>query len=260
MKNISEKYIIGQLGEYEISLALVLGSGLNDLVDSIDIILSIPYSEIPGFPQSTVPGHDGSFILGTYKGVTILAAKGRFHYYEGYSMDELLTLVDVFNMLNISHIIVTNAAGLMNPDYKPGDILMIKNGLDTTHILSGEDMAFAAISPKESALIQKAADSSGVKIGSGIYVWTTGPSYETPEEIKYYSSLGGDLVGMSTLPEIIHARKAKMNVYPFSCATNWAAGISENPLTHEEVTETADRVKHDLSSFILTLCKTIGDA
>lgn len=260
MKKISEKYISDQLGEYKISLAVVLGSGLNDLVDSIDIIRSIPYSDIPGFPQSTVAGHDGSFILGTYEGITILAAKGRFHYYEGYSMDELLTLVDVFNMLNISNIVVTNAAGLINPEYKPGDILMIKNGLDTTHMLSDDDMAFAEISQEESDVIQTASNRSGVMIGTGIYVWTTGPSYETPTEIEYFSSLGGDLVGMSTLPEIIHARKAGMRVYPFSCATNWAAGISENPLTHEEVTETADRVKHDLTSFILTLCKTIGDA
>ncbi|MCF7833393.1 MAG: purine-nucleoside phosphorylase [Candidatus Marinimicrobia bacterium] len=243
----------------EPKVGIVLGSGLNNLLDSIDIEKTLSYSDIPGFPQSTVPGHEGSFVLGKSGNVQILAAKGRFHFYEGYDLETVLSIMKSFYAVGIKEVIITNAAGLMDRKHKPGDILLIKNCIDMTNQASVLKAGTAVIGESERNLAFKAAEVSNVKLGEGIYVWTTGPSYETPSEIEYFTSLGGDLVGMSTMPEIMWAREHKMNVYPFSCATNWASGIANQPLTHEEVNETAQHVRKDLTRYILTLCKLIGD-
>src|SRR6056297_1714339 len=255
MKNESINYLVRELGDIKVHTGVVLGSGLNDMMNSAEILFRIPYENIPGFPKSTVSGHEGAFILSRIENITVLAAKGRFHYYEGYEMDELLSIIDVFIALDIKHVIITNAAGLINSSYRPGDILMIENGIDISRNISHKDLHLAEIRENEKALIKKAEKESGISIGRGVYVWTTGPSYETPAEINFLKSIGGDLVGMSTLPEMVHARKNGLSVYPFSCATNWAAGISKTPLTHEEVNETASRVKKTLTDFIKTLCK-----
>lgn len=240
-------------------IGIVLGSGLNNLLDSIEIEKTLSYADIPGFPQSTVSGHEGAFVLGKTNRVQILAAKGRFHYYEGYNLDDVLSIMNSFKALGIKHVIITNAAGLINKNYVPGDILLIKDCIDMTKQTASLKAGTALINKNEEDLAKLAADRSNVKLGEGVYVWTTGPSYETPAEIEYFSSIGGDLVGMSTMPEIMYAREKGMNVYPFSCATNWAAGISTQALTHEEVSETAHRVREDLTHYILTLCKLIGD-
>jgi purine-nucleoside phosphorylase len=241
------------------SIGIVLGSGLNNLLDAIDIEKTLPYEDIPDFPRSTVPGHEGSFVLGKTNGVQILAAKGRFHFYEGYDLETVLSIMKSFHAVGIKDVIITNAAGLMNRSHKPGDILLINHCIDmtkqTTVLKKGSDV----ISSNERDIAMRAAELAKVEIGEGVYVWTTGPSYETPAEIEYFTSLGGDLVGMSTMPEIMWAREHGMNVFPFSCATNWAAGISKQPLTHEEVNETAQHVREDLTRYILELCKLIGD-
>ncbi len=242
------------------TIGIVLGSGLNNLLDSIDIQKKLSYTDIPDFPQSTVPGHQGEFVLGKVNDIQILAAKGRFHFYEGYGLDEVLSIVKVFYALGIKHVIITNAAGLMNPDHIPGDILLIRNCIDMTKQTEKMQPHTAVLTENERKAALKASKASGISLGEGVYVWTTGPSYETPAEIHYFRSLGGDLVGMSTMPEIMWAREHGMQVYPFSCATNWAAGIASQPLTHGEVNETAQRVKHDFTHYILTLCKYIGDA
>lgn len=240
-------------------IGIVLGSGLNNLLDSVEIEKTLSYADIPGFPQSTVKGHEGSFVLGKTGGVQILAAKGRFHYYEGYDLEDVLSIMNSFIAVGIKHVVITNAAGLMNKNYVPGDILLIKDCIDMTKQTIKLKAGTSSINKNEEAIAKKAADISKVKLGEGVYVWTTGPSYETPAEIDYFISIGGDLVGMSTMPEIMYAREKGMQVYPFSCATNWAAGISEQALTHEEVSETAHRVREDLTHYILTLCKLIGD-
>ena len=240
-------------------VGVVLGSGLNNLLDSIDIEKTLSYADIPGFPQSTVPGHEGAFVLGKSDNVQILAAKGRFHFYEGYDLETVLSIMKSFKAVGIEKVIITNAAGLMDPDHEPGDILLIKNCIDMTTQASVLKAGTAVLNDNERKMALEAAENSNVKLGEGVYVWTTGPSYETPAEIKYFRSLGGDLVGMSTMPEIMWAREHEMEVYPFSCATNWAAGITLQPLTHEEVNETAQRVREDLTRYILTLCKLIGD-
>ena len=240
-------------------IGIVLGSGLNNLLDSIDIEDTLPYDKIPDFPRSTVPGHEGSFVLGKTNGVQILAAKGRFHYYEGYDLDTVLSIMKSFYAVGIEKVIITNAAGLMNKAHKPGDILLINDCIDMTKQTKVLKPGSEKISDKERSIALKAAEAAKVQIGEGVYVWTTGPSYETPAEIDYFTSLGGDLVGMSTMPEIMWAREHDMQVFPFSCATNWAAGISNQPLTHEEVNETAQHVRADLTRYILQLCKLIGD-
>ena len=253
------EFISNYFSGAEPKIGIVLGSGLNNLLDSIDIEKTLPYDQIPDFPRSTVPGHEGSFVLGKTKGVQILAAKGRFHFYEGYDLDTVLTIMKTFHAVGIEKVIVTNAAGLMNKDHKPGDILLINDCIDMTKQTAVLKKGTAVISEAEKKIAEKAAKLADVEIGEGVYVWTTGPSYETPAEIEYFTSLGGDLVGMSTMPEIMWAREHGKQVFPFSCATNWAAGISQQPLTHEEVNETAQHVRKDLTNYILTLCKLIGD-
>ena len=257
MKNFD--FIKDHFSDAKPKVGIVLGSGLNNLLDSIDIEKTLSYADIPGFPQSTVPGHEGAFILGKSNNVQILAAKGRFHFYEGYDLETVLSIMRSFYAVGIKKVIVTNAAGLMDPDHEPGDILLIKDCIDMTTQTSVLKAGTAVINDNERRMALKAAEISDVKLGEGVYVWTTGPSYETPAEIEYFRSLGGDLVGMSTMPEIMWAREKGMEVYPFSCATNWAAGITLQPLTHEEVNETAQRVREDLTRYILTLSKLIGD-
>ncbi|MBN2781522.1 MAG: purine-nucleoside phosphorylase, partial [Candidatus Marinimicrobia bacterium] len=212
------------------SVGIVLGSGLGNLLDSVTVLKKLPYADIEGFPRSTVPGHAGEFVLADIGGVRLLAAKGRFHYYEGYDLDAVLSIVKTFHALGIKKVIITNAAGLIDPAYAPGDILLIRDCVDMTTLASGMKAESARIRPAEAAAANEASRLSGIAIGEGVYVWTTGPSYETPAEIKYFASLGGDLVGMSTMPEIMWAREHGMDVYPFSCATNWAAGIATKPL------------------------------
>ncbi|MFA6618487.1 MAG: purine-nucleoside phosphorylase [Candidatus Neomarinimicrobiota bacterium] len=255
----SNDFIKNEFKGLKPKIGIVLGSGLNSLLDSVDIKKTLSYGDIPGFPQSTVDGHEGAFVFGQINGVSLLAAKGRFHYYEGYDLDEVLSIMRTFKAMGIEHVIITNAAGLMNKAYKPGDILLIKNFIDMTKLTPALKKGTEIILDAEEKIAKSASEISGVKLGEGIYVWTTGPSFETSAEIDYFISLKGDLVGMSTMPEVMWARENGMQVYPFSCATNWAAGISTQALSHEEVNETANHVREDLSHYILTLCKLIGD-
>ncbi len=234
--------------------AVILGSGLGSFTEHVEIQFTIPYSEIEGFPAVTVAGHHGELVAGTLRGKTVLAARGRFHHYEGYAMKEILTLVRLFSELGIPDLVVTNAAGLINTQYGVGDILFIRDCIDFTGLApQAGDMAYAAATDGELNLLRNVSAALGTNIPQGVYVWTTGPSYETPAEIRYMAARGGDLVGMSTMPEIIFAREAGMRVFPFSCATNFAAGISDRALSHEEVFETADRVKEKLSGIVSEL-------
>lgn len=254
-----EQYLKDKLKNKTLKAGIVLGSGLNDLVDSMDVRLRISYNEIPDFPRSTVSGHEGAFVYGYLAGVPVLAAKGRFHYYEGYDLDQVLAIVKSFAVLGIAEVIITNAAGLMNKDHQPGDILLIRDCIDMTGLSASLQKGTEKIRETEKCKAYAASKDSGLKLGEGVYVWTTGPSFETPAEIEFFTSLGGDLVGMSTMPEIMWARAQGMSVYPFSCATNWASGISGQPLTHEEVSGTAKHVKEDLTRYVVTLCKLIGE-
>ncbi|MDD3806644.1 MAG: purine-nucleoside phosphorylase [Candidatus Marinimicrobia bacterium] len=247
------------LNKKPVQVAIVLGSGLGEMVSEIIPEVILPYKDIPGFPTSTVEGHEGKFVLGEWKGHRLLAAKGRFHYYEGYSIEKVLSIIEYFHDVGITHVVITNAAGLINTKYPKGTIFRIDDFIDfTKKAAEAGDLTLAKIRDHEKKAIDKAAKISGVNIGSGIYVWTTGPSYETPAEIQYFSRLGADIVGMSTMPEVIRARSYGMNVYPLSCATNYAAGIKKEALYHEEVTETALKVSGNMKALVSSLLTVIN--
>lgn len=253
-------------GLHKSGTGLILGSGLGVLADSFEKSVSVPYSEIPGFPVSTVEGHKGQLVSGILDGIPLLAMQGRFHFYEGYSMSEIIFPVRVMKLLGIDTLIVTNAAGGVNTSFTPGDLMII-----TDHIklvadspLRGENddnfgPRFNDMSrPYSPALIEKAsaaASAFGLGVKKGTYMFMSGPSYETPAEIHAARTLGADAVGMSTVPEVIAAAHCGMKVLGISCITNMASGILDQPLNHKEVIETAARVRED---FITLLKKTIN--
>lgn len=242
-------------------VAIILGSGLGNLADSIENKKEIPYKDIPHFPQTTVPGHDGKLIFGELNGKKVLAMKGRFHYYEGNDMDAVVYPIRVFKALGIDKLIVTNAAGGVNTGFTPGDLMIITDhiSLFCENPLRGEN--YDELGPRfpdmscayDKELINIAMDSAkalGIDIKSGIYSYCKGPSFETPAEIRALRTLGADAVGMSTVPEVITARHMKMKVLGISCITNMAAGILDQPLNHEEVLETGKQVEKKFVSLV----------
>ena len=248
------KYIEEKIGDIKPKIAIVLGSGLGILAEEITEKIVIPYKEIPNFPVSTVVGHAGELIIGKLEGKTILAMNGRAHYYEGYDLKEATFPIRVFKLLGIEEIILTNAAGGVNTEYKPGDFMIIKDHLSffAESVLRGpNDDEFGPRFPDMSEvykkdkieqleeIIQKHTGRAKV----GVYAYMKGPTYETPAEIRALRTLGADAVGMSTVPEAVVANHCGLNVVAVSCITNMAAGILNQKLSHEEVNETANRVK-----------------
>ncbi|MGH1467481.1 MAG: purine-nucleoside phosphorylase [Bdellovibrionales bacterium] len=235
-------------------IGIVLGSGLSDLAESLEVSQIIPFADIPYFPRSTVVGHKGNLIIGSYKGLDIALFQGRVHYYEGYSPEEVVFPARLFKWIGGEDLILTNAAGSLNPNWPPGDMMVIKDQLNFTgyNPLIGENISeigprFNDMSEpynKElSELLKAACIKAGLNTHEGSYLGVTGPSYETPAEIKAFSVLGASAVGMSTVPECIAANHAGLRVAGLSCLTNFASGISPTALSHEEVTETSLRVK-----------------
>lgn len=243
-------------------IGLILGSGLGVLAEEITDPLYIPYEEIPDFPVSTVEGHAGRLVVGHLAGVPVLTMQGRFHFYEGYDMKTVTFPIRVMQSLGIKKLLVTNAAGGINLDFNEGAIMVIKDHINLmgTNPLMGKnseefgprfpDMTYS-YNPQYINLTQKKAEELNIEIKTGVYVGLTGPSYETPAEIKFLRIIGGDAVGMSTVPEVIVARHGGMDVLGISCITNMAAGISGAALNHEEVMETANRVREDFRSLVL---------
>lgn len=250
-------------------VALVLGSGLGEFADQLTIDAKIPYGDIPHFPVSTVAGHDGCFMLGRVEGCPVLIMKGRVHYYEGYSMQEVVMPVRVMRMLGTQILILTNAAGGINASYKPGILVRITDQI-TSFVpspLIGTNMdAIGTRFPDMSHVydtelgerMESVARNQGIGLEEGVYLQTTGPNYETPAEIRMYRALGADLVGMSTACEAMAARHAGMRVVGVSCVTNMAAGMSKAELNHKEVQETADRVAQDFQTLIYKFIAEIG--
>lgn len=269
LKNIetSSEYILNK-SKYSPEIGLILGSGLGTLADLIEDPEFFPYEEIPNFPVSTVEGHEGRLVIGTLQGKTVVAMQGRFHYYEGYKMQEVTFPVRVMKLLGVETIIVTNAAGAVNTDFKPGDLMIINDHIN----LSGDspligrnldkfgprfpDMS-TAYDPNLIALTKKVAKDLNIDIQQGVYTLMTGPTYETPAEIRMVRILGGDAVGMSTVPEVIVANHCKMKVIGISCLTNMAAGILDQPLNHEEVIETSNMVKDKFMNLMSSLIKAL---
>jgi len=225
--------------------AIVLGSGLSTLTELLTETQELPYSQIPGFPEVTVSGHEGLLIYGKLSGVPVLLMKGRFHYYEGHSIENVVFPFRVILELGIKNLILTNAAGGINPGYKPGDIMIIKDhiGLFCESPLRGENFDdFGPRFPDQSNVYNykhavDIANKYNIPVNTGVYAYAKGPMYETPAEIRLFGALGADAVGMSTVPEAIVAYHGGMNIIGISCITNFAAGILDQPLSHKEVLE-----------------------
>ncbi len=223
--------------------AIVLGSGLNSFADSLEIEATIPYDSIPGLPASKVPGHAGAFALARIHGHPLILARGRVHLYEGWTAREVTTGVRLLHRLGVTQLILTNAAGTLNPSFPPGQWMMLADHLNltgATPLLGGPnfiDMT-EAYSRRLRGIFRQAATEAGIPLHEGTYASLLGPQYETPAEIRMLKAIGADAVGMSTVLETIQARQLGLEVAAFSCLTNWAAGISGQELSHEEVTDT----------------------
>jgi purine-nucleoside phosphorylase len=250
-----------EIVNFQPEIGLILGSGLGFFADDrIEVEGRLPYGEIEGFPVSTVPGHTGQFVYGWLHGKRVLCMQGRFHYYEGYSMAQLTLPIRLMHSVGIQTLIVTNAAGGINRDYTPGDFMLLSDHINFlgTNPLIGDrsehgvrfpDMS-AVYDPELRSQLKAWATTNGQDLKEGVYLAATGPSFETPAEIRAFAALGADAVGMSTVPEAIVARKLGLRVLGISCITNAAAGISKNPLSHEEVSETADRVRPEFAGLL----------
>ncbi|HHW48925.1 MAG TPA: purine-nucleoside phosphorylase [Clostridiaceae bacterium] len=242
-------------------IGVVLGSGLGIFADRFKETVEIEYKDIPGFPVSTVKGHAGKLICGSTGNKTVLAMKGRFHYYEGYDVSRVVFYVWVFRLLGINNLLITNAAGGINKEFKPGDLMLIRDHISffAPSPLRGENLnefgerfpdMTEVYSRKLIELARKVARELHIDIKEGVYAFTQGPMYETPAEIRALEVLGADAVGMSTVPETIAAKHAGMNILGISCITNMAAGILDKPLNHEEVVSAAKESEHKFSSLV----------
>lgn len=250
-------------------VAIVLGSGLGGLVDNLTSTASIPYGKIPAFPRSTVDGHAGLLAIGKLGDVPLVAMKGRVHFYEGYSAQEVAFPIRVFFQMGIRAAILTNAAGAINIGYRQGALVMIRDhiNLQAANPLIGlNDPRFGPRFPDMTQAYTKcyrdiAAEEAKrleIPIHEGVYAAFTGPSYETPAEIRFLKAVGADLVGMSTVPEVIAARHMGIKVLGISCVTNMAAGILEQEINHTEVMETGNRVRSQFVSLLRAIIPRIA--
>jgi purine-nucleoside phosphorylase len=252
-------------------IALVLGSGLGAFADEFADAIKIPYAKIPHFPQSTAVGHAGQLVLGTVEGVEVAGMQGRVHLYEGYAVKDVAFPVRVFARLGVQALILTNAAGGIKKEFTQGRLVVISDhiNLQGANPLSGPndenlgprfpDMSIA-YDRQFRALTLAEGRRLGVDLGEGVYAALAGPSYETPSEIRYLRSIGADLVGMSTVPEVIAARHSGLRVLGISCVTNAAAGVLDQPLDHKEVLETAERVKGQFIALLRAVIHDIASA
>lgn len=249
-------------------IGLILGSGLGVLADEIENPVKIPYEEIPNFPVSTVEGHAGQLVIGNLSGKEVVVMQGRFHYYEGYPFNQVTFPVKVMKELGVQTVVVTNAAGGVNQSFEPGDLMIISdhiNNMGSNPLIGPNDSKFGARFPDMSeayskelrTLARDVASKLNIRIQEGVYVGNTGPSYETPAEVRMIRTIGGDAVGMSTVPEVIVARHAGLKVLGISCISNMAAGILDQPLTHDEVIETTEKVRADFLKFVKEIVNQI---
>ena len=247
-------------------VGLVLGSGLGAFAKTLDDAIAIPYGEIPHFPVSTAIGHKGELVIGLCGGVPVAVMAGRVHYYEGYTPAEVVFPVRVLGRFGVTTLVLTNAAGTVNPDYRPGELMVIEdhiNYMGMNPLVGPNDDALGlrffdlseAYDPELREIAAAAGAAAGVTIRKGVYIAFTGPSYETPAEIRMARTLGADAVGMSTVPEVIAARHMGIRVLGLSCITNMAAGVIKQKLNHLEVLEVGERVKAGLLDVLTRIVK-----
>jgi purine-nucleoside phosphorylase len=236
-------------------LAIVLGSGLGPFAESLEHEVTVPYGDVPGLPVSRVPGHAGRFLLARLAGRPLLIAQGRVHLYEGWNAREVTQGVRLMHQIGVETVILTNAAGTVNPEFPPGDWMMLSDHLNLTghsplhggaHFFDMSEVYDRSLR----AVFRDTAASLGLRLHEGIYAALPGPQYETPAEIRMLKILGADAVGMSTVPEAIQARALGMRVAAFSCLTNWGAGLSGNTLSHDEVTDTGRQAAGTLARLL----------
>ena len=250
-------------------IALVLGSGLGGFADDFEEAVGIPYEDIPGFVRSTAQGHAGRLVIGKIDSVPVVAMQGRVHYYEGYSLEEVTFPVRTFGLLGVKTLVLTNAAGGINVQLTQGALMVISdhvNLMGVNPLRGPNDERFGPRFPDMSsvysadlqALVVEEAKAIGVEVRRGIYGALSGPSYETPAEIHLLRNLGADAVGMSTVPEAIVARHMGLEVLGISCITNMAAGISDEPINHEEVMATGDRVRETFADLLRSVIGAIN--
>lgn len=261
----SARFIREQAGR-NIDIAVVLGSGLGAFAETLIDPVIIPYEHIPDFARSTVEGHSGRLVIGRLPGTEITAGvmQGRFHYYEGYSLDEVTLPIRTFSAIGINRLILTNAAGGINPVFKQGSLMLITDHINLMMIspLRGEhDSRFGARFPDMSEVYAKryqhiaieTANKLGLELNTGIYLAMQGPNYETPAEIRMMRTLGADAVGMSTVPEAIVARQMGMHILGISLITNPAAGTIDGPIDHESVMKTGEQVSQQFSTLLQSI-------
>jgi purine-nucleoside phosphorylase len=240
--------------------AVVLGSGLGAFADSLDNPITIPYSEIPGWPASTAVGHAGKLVVGTIGGYPVAALAGRVHLYEGYSAQQVVFGVRALARIGVTSLVLTNAAGGINPNYRPGQLVLISDHINLgQNPLTGPnddslgprfpDMS-EAYSKGYRQIAREAAKEIGLDLAEGVYAAVPGPSYETPAEIRYLRAIGADLVGMSTVPETIAANHMRMQVLGISCVTNFAAGVTDQKLDHKEVLAVGEQIRGTMIDFL----------
>ena len=266
-KNLLDKindvadFINEKTNGFKPEIGIILGSGLGDLAEQIENPIIIDYKDIPHFPVSTAPSHKGRLIIGELEGKKVVCMQGRFHYYEGYEMYQVVFPVQVMKVLGVEKLVVTNAAGCVNRNWNSGTLMLITDHMNfsTENPLRGTNydqlgsrfFDMTRVYDKDlQALALKAAKSVGVDLKQGVYMYFAGPNFETPAEIRAAEILGADAVGMSTVPEVIAASHCGIKVIGISCMTNMAAGILDQPITAEEVNETAYRVRNEFQALI----------
>jgi purine-nucleoside phosphorylase len=258
------RFINLKCGSRKPRVAVVLGSGLGSVADAVEEAVDIPYDEIPYFPVSTVEGHAGKLIIGALGGIDVLLMKGRFHFYEGYTLQEVTLPVRVFSLLGIQSLILTNAAGGAAKRLSPGTLMLINDHIN----LMGDNPLYGAneerfgvrfpdmtniYTPAYIEIAKAAAREMNLHLAEGVYLALRGPSYETPAEVRMFAGLGGDALGMSTVPEAIVARHSGMKILAFSCITNFAAGMSGEEIHHGEVMDVGNRAGKQLAELIVKI-------
>lgn len=249
-------------------IGIILGSGLGSLAEHVETPKIIEYKDIPNFPVSTVVGHAGRLVLGYLQQKPVMILQGRFHYYEGYTMKEVTFAVRVMKLLGVKNLIVTNASGGINTSFNAGDLMIITDHINFSGVnpLIGENLdKFGLRFPDMTEAYSKdlikiaklSAENININVKEGVYIYVTGPSYETPAEIRMFRTLGADAVGMSTVPEVIVARHSGMKVLGISCIANLAAGILETPLNHEEVIAAMESAKDKFVGLIKEILKNL---
>lgn len=251
-------------------VALVLGSGLGDYADSIKVEYELPYDEIEGFPVSTVPGHAGKFVFGYVDRVPVVCMKGRVHYYEGYPVSDVVLPARLMKLMGAEILFLTNAAGGVNTSFHAGDLMLIKDQISVfaPNPLIGPNLDKLGVRFPDMShvydlelqeLIKGVAREQGIYLQEGVYTQLTGPSFESPAEIRMLRALGCDAVGMSTVVEAIAANHCGMKICGISCICNLAAGMTANPLTHEEVQEAADQAAPKFKRLVTESLRRMGD-